>query len=200
MSAARRDDPTLFKGTAWYYSRFRPTYPPALLTVLRDHPSSATRHTSRAPASRASRCIRSPSTFAGPSTRSSGISTRLRSAAGAARRSRRSLRARSAQRRARRRTIRRPARRTAGVLRPDGPETLTQRTVQPATSADFPRWRRYISSTQRNAGRCASESRYSCIDRGGAPVTRYSSSGGTTIGLNSAAAVRSATLKLLPTR
>ncbi|HLI79283.1 MAG TPA: class I SAM-dependent methyltransferase, partial [Candidatus Binataceae bacterium] len=29
-------DPDIYKGTAWYYSRFRPRYPETLLTLLRD--------------------------------------------------------------------------------------------------------------------------------------------------------------------
>jgi SAM-dependent methyltransferase len=33
----RLDDPMPYTGTAWYYARFRPTYPPSLVTVLRDH-------------------------------------------------------------------------------------------------------------------------------------------------------------------
>jgi len=36
MRDATKNKPTLFKGTAWYYSRFRPSYPSALETVLRD--------------------------------------------------------------------------------------------------------------------------------------------------------------------
>jgi ubiquinone/menaquinone biosynthesis C-methylase UbiE len=36
VSESRKNDPALYKGTAWYYARFRPTYPPALVRVLRD--------------------------------------------------------------------------------------------------------------------------------------------------------------------
>jgi SAM-dependent methyltransferase len=31
-----RRDPDIYKGTAWYYSRFRPRYPETLVTLLRD--------------------------------------------------------------------------------------------------------------------------------------------------------------------
>ncbi len=31
-----RHDPDIYKGTAWYYSRFRPRYPETLVTLLRD--------------------------------------------------------------------------------------------------------------------------------------------------------------------
>jgi SAM-dependent methyltransferase len=30
-------DLTIYEGTAWYYSRFRPKYPPSLVSLLRDH-------------------------------------------------------------------------------------------------------------------------------------------------------------------
>jgi SAM-dependent methyltransferase len=30
-------DLTIYEGTAWYYSRYRPKYPPSLVTTLRDH-------------------------------------------------------------------------------------------------------------------------------------------------------------------
>ncbi|MGC1676255.1 MAG: class I SAM-dependent methyltransferase, partial [Candidatus Binataceae bacterium] len=33
---SQKNDPVLYQGTAWYYSRFRPAYPAALVTVLRD--------------------------------------------------------------------------------------------------------------------------------------------------------------------
>ena len=33
---SQKNDPVLYQGTAWYYSRFRPVYPAALVTVLRD--------------------------------------------------------------------------------------------------------------------------------------------------------------------
>lgn len=33
---SQQHDPALYQGTAWYYSRFRPAYPAALATVLRD--------------------------------------------------------------------------------------------------------------------------------------------------------------------
>jgi SAM-dependent methyltransferase len=32
-----KHDPRPYEGAAWYYSRFRPPYPPALVTVLRDN-------------------------------------------------------------------------------------------------------------------------------------------------------------------
>ncbi|MHB8383460.1 MAG: class I SAM-dependent methyltransferase [Candidatus Binataceae bacterium] len=31
-----RQDPALYQGTAWYYARFRPPYPAAMVAVLRD--------------------------------------------------------------------------------------------------------------------------------------------------------------------
>ena len=31
-----KHDPDIYQGTAWYYSRFRPPYPDALVKVLRD--------------------------------------------------------------------------------------------------------------------------------------------------------------------
>src|SRR5208282_4094017 len=36
MTGTSRHDQDIYKGTAWYYSRFRPRYPEALVTVLRD--------------------------------------------------------------------------------------------------------------------------------------------------------------------
>ncbi|MFZ1890310.1 MAG: class I SAM-dependent methyltransferase [Candidatus Binataceae bacterium] len=33
---SQQPDPSLYQGTAWYYSRFRPAYPAALVTILRD--------------------------------------------------------------------------------------------------------------------------------------------------------------------
>ena len=36
MTANRKDDSAPYAGTAWYYARFRPPYPPALVSVLRE--------------------------------------------------------------------------------------------------------------------------------------------------------------------
>lgn len=36
MADQSKHDPDIYKGTAWYYSRFRPPYPKTLVTVLRD--------------------------------------------------------------------------------------------------------------------------------------------------------------------
>lgn len=36
MPQASNHDPDIYKGTAWYYSRFRPRYPETLVTLLRD--------------------------------------------------------------------------------------------------------------------------------------------------------------------
>lgn len=36
MVEQSRHDPDIYKGTAWYYSRFRPRYPETLVTLLRD--------------------------------------------------------------------------------------------------------------------------------------------------------------------
>jgi SAM-dependent methyltransferase len=36
MAEASKHDPDVYKGTAWYYSRFRPRYPETLVTLLRD--------------------------------------------------------------------------------------------------------------------------------------------------------------------
>ena len=37
MNESRKHDPDIYKGTAWYYTRFRPPYPDALVSVLRDN-------------------------------------------------------------------------------------------------------------------------------------------------------------------
>jgi SAM-dependent methyltransferase len=37
MGELSKHDPNIYKGTAWYYSRFRPPYPETLVTVLRDN-------------------------------------------------------------------------------------------------------------------------------------------------------------------
>ena len=37
MADQRKHDPDVYKGTAWYYSRFRPRYPETLVTLLRDN-------------------------------------------------------------------------------------------------------------------------------------------------------------------
>jgi ubiquinone/menaquinone biosynthesis C-methylase UbiE len=37
MANFSRHDPDIYKGTAWYYSRFRPVYPPALERLVRDY-------------------------------------------------------------------------------------------------------------------------------------------------------------------
>jgi ubiquinone/menaquinone biosynthesis C-methylase UbiE len=36
MAAVSKHDPDIYKGTAWYYSRFRPRYPETLVALLRD--------------------------------------------------------------------------------------------------------------------------------------------------------------------
>lgn len=36
MAELRKHDPDIYKGTAWYYSRFRPRYPETLVTLVRD--------------------------------------------------------------------------------------------------------------------------------------------------------------------
>jgi SAM-dependent methyltransferase len=36
VSQSDKYDLTIYEGTAWYYSRYRPKYPPSLVTVLRD--------------------------------------------------------------------------------------------------------------------------------------------------------------------
>jgi ubiquinone/menaquinone biosynthesis C-methylase UbiE len=36
MNENPKPDPNIYKGTAWYYSRFRPPYPDSLVSVLRD--------------------------------------------------------------------------------------------------------------------------------------------------------------------
>lgn len=37
MNEAPKYDPRRYRGTAWYYARFRPPYPPALVAVLREN-------------------------------------------------------------------------------------------------------------------------------------------------------------------
>ena len=37
MSATEKYDLSIYEGTAWYYSRFRPKYPPLLVSLLREH-------------------------------------------------------------------------------------------------------------------------------------------------------------------
>jgi SAM-dependent methyltransferase len=37
VSATDKYDLTIYEGTAWYYSRFRPKYPPALVSLLREN-------------------------------------------------------------------------------------------------------------------------------------------------------------------
>ena len=36
MAELSKHDPDIYKGTAWYYSRFRPRYPETLVSLLRD--------------------------------------------------------------------------------------------------------------------------------------------------------------------
>jgi SAM-dependent methyltransferase len=36
VSETEKYDLTIYEGTAWYYSRYRPVYPPSLVTLLRD--------------------------------------------------------------------------------------------------------------------------------------------------------------------
>jgi ubiquinone/menaquinone biosynthesis C-methylase UbiE len=36
VSESRKNDPALYRGTAWYYARFRPPYPASLVRILRD--------------------------------------------------------------------------------------------------------------------------------------------------------------------
>ncbi len=36
MSEVEKYDLTLYEGTAWYYARYRPCYPPSLVTVLKE--------------------------------------------------------------------------------------------------------------------------------------------------------------------
>src|SRR5439155_20145821 len=69
-----------------------------------------------------------------------------------------------------------------------------------ATSAEVPRWRRYMSRTHRYAGCPPSALRYPTRTDGSGSGTRYWSSGGITSGAKSAAAVRSATLNVSPAR
>lgn len=37
MSDSEKYDLSIYEGTAWYYSRFRPKYPPSLVTILREN-------------------------------------------------------------------------------------------------------------------------------------------------------------------
>jgi SAM-dependent methyltransferase len=37
VSEIEKYDLTLYEGTAWYYSRYRPVYPPSLVRILREH-------------------------------------------------------------------------------------------------------------------------------------------------------------------
>ena len=37
MSETEKYDLTIYEGTAWYYSRYRPKYPPSLVSLLREH-------------------------------------------------------------------------------------------------------------------------------------------------------------------
>jgi SAM-dependent methyltransferase len=37
VSETDKYDLTIYEGTAWYYSRFRPKYPPSLVSLLREH-------------------------------------------------------------------------------------------------------------------------------------------------------------------
>jgi ubiquinone/menaquinone biosynthesis C-methylase UbiE len=37
VSESDKYDLTIYEGTAWYYSRFRPKYPPALVSLLCEH-------------------------------------------------------------------------------------------------------------------------------------------------------------------
>ncbi|HWJ41387.1 MAG TPA: class I SAM-dependent methyltransferase [Candidatus Limnocylindrales bacterium] len=37
MTKTDKYDLTIYEGTAWYYSRFRPVYPPSLVSLLREH-------------------------------------------------------------------------------------------------------------------------------------------------------------------
>ena len=37
MSETEKYDLSIYEGTAWYYSRFRPKYPPSLVSLLREH-------------------------------------------------------------------------------------------------------------------------------------------------------------------
>jgi SAM-dependent methyltransferase len=37
VSETQKYDLSFYEGTAWYYSRFRPQYPPSLVTILRDN-------------------------------------------------------------------------------------------------------------------------------------------------------------------
>ena len=37
MSETEKYDLTIYEGTAWYYSRFRPKYPPSLVSLIREN-------------------------------------------------------------------------------------------------------------------------------------------------------------------
>jgi SAM-dependent methyltransferase len=37
VSETEKYDLSIYEGTAWYYARYRPTYPPSLVSVLREH-------------------------------------------------------------------------------------------------------------------------------------------------------------------
>ena len=37
MSETGKYDLTIYEGVAWYYARYRPVYPPSLVTIVRDH-------------------------------------------------------------------------------------------------------------------------------------------------------------------
>src|SRR5262249_4982512 len=71
---------------------------------------------------------------------------------------------------------------------------------QPLTSAGARRWRLSIPPPHGNAGCEDPAPRHSSTEAGHGPTGRYSASGGRAIGISSAAAVRSATVKPSPTR
>src|SRR5262245_65833574 len=88
----------------------------------------------------------------------------------------------------------------SGNLRVDGGEPV-DRFRYAATSIDArPRWRRYIAAAQSHAGCCRSLSRSRSAASGNGPGNGYGNSSGNRIGKSSAAAVKSATVKLAPTR
>src|SRR5262245_44028806 len=88
----------------------------------------------------------------------------------------------------------------SGNLRVDGGEPV-DRFRYAATSIDArPRWRRYISAAQSHAGCCRNLSRSRSAASGNGPGNGYGNSSGNRIGKSSAAAVKSATVKLAPTR
>src|SRR5262245_39639661 len=88
----------------------------------------------------------------------------------------------------------------SGNLRVDGGEPV-DRFRYAATSIDArPRWRRYISAAQSHAGCCRSLSRSRSAASGNGPGNGYGNSPGNRMGKSSAAAVKSATVKLAPTR